>query len=71
MIADDIEITIDFNHTTPDGAYIDKKGTATNYLKNVPEEHGMVSLGAAIRTALCQQSPSSTQAIFLSNNVCV
>lgn len=33
MIADDRKITINFNRTRPDGAFIHKKGSVTNYIK--------------------------------------
>lgn len=60
MIVDDIKITIDFNHMTPDRAYIDKKRALSLIIKrDVPDEHRRMSLGAAISTALCQQSHSS------------
>lgn len=59
MIFDDIKTSITFNHPIPNGAYTDKKGTVTNYKENkCSREDRMMSLVAAISTALCQESYS-------------
>lgn len=62
MIADDIKTSINVSHTIPDGTYTDKKGTVTNYKENKCSSEDrmirMMSLVAAISTALCQESYS-------------